>query len=539
MQMKKMKRSVLSIAMAAVTTAGFAGTTFYVSPDATGAGDEDFSEEHPGTLQNAIAEATARSSWEDGDEIVLLPSAGSTKGVYSCAGLTPDETRYAYFFCDKAYLKIRGYSGNRDDIELQGKGDEDYRCFRVKAQTSFSGLSFRDFVIPLYLPKGGSGKASVAGGENIAADGSHITSGGGAICSQSDNWGGVASVVSNCAFYACQAGYGGAVQGCTVMNSLFQSCLFSGAYGSVGGGGAAKSTCLNCVFDSCASAADTLYNARGGGTMNCINSNCLFMSCRAYMGAATATSAAWTSTGGENVFCVFTNNTVVDSGSGVCVCGQSKQCIFVDNRGVGLIYGLTRACLTDRCLFVRNETSMGLVSSDCYNSLIVNNVCRGKGGGRALCVNGRFFNCTIVSNEVDAAVFGGATKGIAYNCLIAENAVGYGYVGQGLEAELYNCTADIRSHENSVVRAFSQDDNLKNGIRRGVDPMWKVPDMPIGIKVRDSITGRGSNLMSDETTPIWASADVDYAGQPRLREGGVVDIGCHARVPGGYLLRLR
>ena len=117
--------------------------------------------------------------------------------------------------------------------------------------------------------------------------------------------------------------------------------------------------------------------------------------------------------------------------------------------------------------------------------------------------------------------------------------MGFEYVGEGSNAELYNCTADIRSHGNSVVRAFSQDDNLKNGIRRGVDPMWKVPDMPIGIKVRDSITGRGSNLMSDETTPIWASADVDYAGQPRLREGGVVDIGCHARVPGGYLLRLR
>ena len=535
--MKFRSKACLAVACGFVAVAASAGVVRYVSPDATGAEDEDFTEDHPGTLANAIAASVARSSWADGDEIVLLPNSGSTKGVYDCAGLTPNETRCAYYFCDKAYLKIRGYSGKREDIEFRGKGSEDYRCFRVKNQTSFSGLTFKDFVLTLYLPK----DVSRPGGQNVAPDSTHITGGGGAICSQNDAWGNVVSIVSNCAFSACRAGYGGAVQGCTVYDSLFQDCTFSGEYTSTGGGGVANGTCVGCMFDRCGSAADTLTKARGGATLDCVNSNCVFMTCRASSGAATGTSANFTETGGENIKCVFTNCTALSSGNGICVCGKSTGCLFVDNKGENLVYGLTRNCRIDRCLFVRNTVSGALLGGNVYNTLVVNNTNTDGNGGTGLFNHGASYNCTVVSNTLGGAatryVIGNGSS--AYNCLIAGNDGGNEILA--CAGPICNCTADrpIDATKSPSSRDFELDLNAVKGLRWGVDPEWGVSDVPVGIKGRASIKGRGSNLKEDETTEIWTETDVDYAGKPRLREGEVVDIGCYTYVPNGLMLLLR
>ena len=533
--MKFRSKACLAVACGFVAVAASAGDVRYVSPDATGAEDEDFTEDHPGTLANAIAASVDRSSWADGDEIVL--TAGSTKGVYDCSGFSQDEVNYSYFICNAKYLKIRGYSGNRDDVVLLGGGvEKNMRCFRFYTEAKISDLTIKNFGLAKTVLKTGGG------GINAAVEADSYISAGAAVCvAKSNNTSISAGRIENCAFIDCVAGGGGATYCVTsISGALFRNC--SCTYDSMHGGGGAvyQSACSDCTFDGCFVPVG-LTKSRGGATLNSYNTNCLFTACSGYAAAVTATASKFDEAGSENVHCVFTNCTAVSGGNGICCSGKCTDCLFVDNEGETLAYGLTRNCRIDRCPFIRNTVTGVLVGGgNIYNSLIFSNATTSGSGGSGILGQGTYYNCTVVSNAIGLSTQFIVSNGSVgtYNCLFAGNTGGNDDLAS--KGPICNCTGDRPiSEAKSPSREYEMDANAARGLRWGVDPSWGIPNVPVGIKARESIKGRGSNLMSDDTTTIWTASDIDYAGLPRLRDGSILDVGCFAYNPMGLLLLLR
>ena len=292
------------------------------------------------------------------------------------------------------------------------------------------------------------------------------------------------------------------------------------------GGGAYKSTLVDCVVSNC-------FAGSGGGAYDCVLVNTPVVDCRAffngggvYGGAATnceirgnfagrsLTDDSKSGYGGgtynaELVHCVVSNNACVYRGGGVCGT-DTRNCLISDNRQLG------------------EGAGFGSVN-------------HGGGGGAW---NGLYYNCLITRNE-SAAEYGGPigsynTACCFYNCTVMGNtSTGTYSTPAGLNSQAVNSI--LAGNVSTYAKAADSYDWASNSVvtvktgkygRSLAEMGCVICDDPETKKIRNS------GLVFDWMTDLDDVRSKDLAGNDRWMGSGP-DMGCFERKIPGLLLMVR
>lgn len=361
----------------------FAASTYYVSVDGTA--EADCSQENPGTLAAALAKASAGTSWETGDTIIIKD------GFYQFDN-SSDKPCYTI---DIPFLRLRSESGQPEKVLFVGKHSEKirFRGFNVNGPAIIEGVTFTNF---------------------------YSTYSGGALNASSSELGAV--TVTNCHFIknltenAGNKYHNGPANGGIYIDCGFYTNTHSVSAGYAQGGVATDCVAINCEFIN--------NNSSFGGALGLsYATNCLFIANSATNGGATDASHV------SN--CTFLTNTVSEYG-GAMRGGSAIGCEFIKNsarRG-----GATSGTSTVNCNFLYNKSSgEGGVS---FTGAHTNNYYyQNSGGNGSVGNNASFFECEVVNSA--AGSYGAFSNGCTVqNSFIYANTNSQYVVGGG---KFVNC----------------------------------------------------------------------------------------------------
>ena len=488
--------SAFCIALSATASAA----TYYASP--TGTADAACTAEEPGTIQAAIGKTTTNgSSWETGDEVVLLPgtydySASTCSGNTGCI-IIPD---------NRNYLTIRSSSGNPANTIILGGGEESqaraiyasksrfglkglaitnfcYAADGVVARSAYvSYIDLEDCVIAGNKGLPGAALSSPARVVGCVFAGNRATSAG-AVFSN-----GFVGGATNCIFASnSTGGYGGVAQTCA---GSFVNCVFTNnAAGSEGGCLSGNSNNRNIYIEGCAFLGNT---ANAGGAMRLLGgivTNCTFIgnSATNNNGAVTMyaglpsfyncrfekneAGGSYGASNNLNVFnCVFVGNHAQGSvGALGLSTATASGCLFSNNwcstGSSGALAGANNSSpIVTNCVFVNNwaELSEGgaikSITIKAYDSVFIGNASTNSYGGAVMyggtyyrcrfernraknggaAYNGTFYDCSFIGNSADNEV--GALSGTAEGCEFIGNYAAKQYGAMGGKSHAWNCT---------------------------------------------------------------------------------------------------
>ena len=491
--------SAFCIALSATALAA----TYYASP--TGTADAACTAEEPGTIQAAIGKVAKGTSWENGDEIVLL------SGTYNYSDSAWSGKSCVDVPQNKDYLTIRSASGNPADTILLGRGSETYvsedllttnspfyarAIYTSKSKIFVRGLTITNFHYNaggvaagasatkllhidhcVIAGNSGVGTAPALGNPYVLTDstfaGNTTTGSGGIINNVTEFY------VTNCLFAsntaASSCGVGSSICG-TFVDCVFTNNSSAGDSGCIGG----NSNARNIFFERCLF-TDNSANAGGvGRLLGGVFTNCVFIGNHASGNNGVVTQYSGTP---SFYYCRFENN-YAGSSYGTCNILNAYHCVFVGNhadRGSGGAIGVGTCVIADcvfsnnwakdggavgaqnnykpvitNCLFVSNcATNNGGVFTGAthvvYDSLIIGNVATNSGG--ASNYGGTFHRCRFLRNS---AKTGGVAVSVAamtfHDCEFIENsATGSGGAIQA--GNIRRCLF-LRNHAKSYA-AFS------------------------------------------------------------------------------------
>lgn len=385
-----MKKSILSFILFSCLNV-FAASTYYVSVDGTA--EADCSQENPGTLAAALAKASAGTSWETGDTIIIKD------GFYQFDN-SSDKPCYTI---DIPFLRLRSESGQPEKVLFVGKHSEKirFRGFNVNGPAIIEGVTFTNF---------------------------YSTYSGGALNASSSELGAV--TVTNCHFIKnLTENAGTKYHNGPANGGIYIDCGFYTNTHSVSGGYAQGGVASDCVVINCEFIGNNA--SFGGGIGRSYATNCLFIS-------NTGGSNAGAADASHAYGCTFISNSVTAYG-GAMRGGSAINCKFIANsakRG-----GAVSGTVTVDCEFSKNYSSGegGAVYQGAHtNGYFYGNV----GGGGSVGNGAKFFNCSVINSAAGSygAFSNGCTVqnsfiyantnsqyvvggGIFVNCLIKDNRV--------------------------------------------------------------------------------------------------------------------
>ena len=334
--------SALALAlMAAAATAGAA--TYYASP--SGAADAACTADDPGTIQAAVNKAANGTSWEAGDEVVLLPGTydfSSASGA-ALSGLSGNSC----VTVAKKYLTIRSANGDPASAIIRGQGvtqiiSEDLtatnwpascRAIGANVPVRLEGVTITNFyatmdgtalasknanelraqncIIACNLGRNGAAALRVAASDCLFLCNTNAAGPGGAMNAGS---------AIGCTFRLNYGANGGAVTGA----GRIAGCLFEANNGSNGGGIYNSRPILDCFFTNNIARGEggAVYGAQYPGSAVHICSNCVFIGNTAasgggamrYESAAHCTFIENKSTSGEGGALVTDDRTIYERG---------------------------------------------------------------------------------------------------------------------------------------------------------------------------------------------------------------------------------
>ena len=397
--------SALALAlMAAAATAGAA--TYYASP--SGAADAACTADDPGTIQAAVNKAANGTSWEAGDEVVLLPGTydfSSASGA-ALSGLSGNSC----VTVAKKYLTIRSANGDPASAIIRGQGvtqiiSEDLtatnwpascRAIGANVPVRLEGVTITNFyatmdgtalasknanelraqncIIACNLGRNGAAALRVAASDCLFLCNTNAAGPGGAMNAGS---------AIGCTFRLNYGANGGAVTGA----GRIAGCLFEANNGSNGGGIYNSRPILDCFFTNNIARGEggAVYGAQYPGSAVHICSNCVFI-------GNTAASGGGAMRYESAAHCTFIENKSTSGEGGaintwtVGVVYSIVDCVFLRNTAVygGAIKGSNAGETATNCVFVGNvATSSGGACNfvrkifDCH---FTNNVAGGAGG---------------------------------------------------------------------------------------------------------------------------------------------------------------
>lgn len=470
-----------------------AAATYYASP--TGSSSAACTMDAPGTIQRAINLTAARTSWETGDTVVLLPG---TYDFFSAGSQTsPNNGGNCYVIVkNKAYVTIRSQSGDPSDTILKGRGWNTIvspdltttntpsliRAMGINCNARIEGLTFTNF----YGRSGGAVQGN--GTANIT--------------------------LSNC-ILACNrvnytGSYGGAIHQANAEDCVFlRNAIVSSSSDGGAAAGGANYTATRCLFEGNSS-------ARWGGAIHKMNA----------------------------VDCVFTNNT--SSSAGGAARFQDKMtyrvtgCLFVGNHAgsdSGALSHYSASGTVSNCVFLRNSAesnSAAIQGGSATDVLALRNCILQENTTAKNCAFQflDFYNCLIVSNKTMSTGSYGLCNGCAYrNCTVYGNTGAYNGVttGRGSWNTIFlnNKPKDI-SHTayNCTYATKAGTPTLTDCIATG-NPGFNFdfnPEKPwFSLHPRSVARDKGRDIG-------WTARDADLAGKWRVY-GSAVDIGCYEYIP--------
>lgn len=364
------------------------------------------------------------------------------------------------------------------------------------------------------------------------------------------------SVLSNCIFYGNSAyRLGGAIRGGTVVNCTVVSNATRHASDALGGGIYNSSYVEGCNVSSNVSAS-------GGGVSHCTAIDTDIMYNKAKSGGGARTSVLTGCAIAHNVATDYGNGNYGGAGGGMRY-GYATNCVFRDNscsatwesyvlKGCEIADTSMHADVIDSCVIrdVRNVEMARAIGNVAYpNGYATSNIFMI--GGVKLMRNCLVTNCTwesIKGSYVNSAMFepAGACTSRVENCSFIDN---YIY----LTARNYGSEAKTISFVNSVFHS------TRNGDRKDISRLtcqyMVLSNCVYGTSEKNSIAegyenfgctsitdraaykfiGKGEHPYSlKRSSPLrgmglvldWMADGVDYAGNPRLRDGKV-DVGCY------------
>ncbi len=571
-----MRELRLAFAMLFLASAASA-TTWYASP--SGTSDAACTADDPGTIQAAVDKAGKGTSWETGDEVVLLA------GTYDYT-----DTAWSGKSCvsvprNKNYLTIRSSSGNPGDTILLGRGSETYvsadllttnEPFYARAvYTSASQLRIRGLTITNFYHNA-SGVAAGASSANLLSVDNCVIAGNTGVGNSPAIY--FPYVLTESSFVGNRVTGSGTLfhnaTGFFVTNCLFAS---NHAQGSGGVGNSLCATFVGCVFTNNAAGSEGGCLTGNSNARNVYAERCLFVNNTASTGGAvkllggtltncvfvgnyaTNNNGAVTQYAGTPSFynCHFENN-VAGGSYGVANGLNAYNCNFIGNHagGSGGAVGLGSATLSE-CVFSNNWAQTGgAVSSlnnskpvitncffvhNCatntggalaghphvvYNSLFLENSATNKGG--ALYYRGTYYNCRFVRNSAPlAGVCANVPAPAFYDCEFIENqATGATGSAGALQAGTMVRCLFLRNHAYSYA-AFSAYDGVS--IQNCVFQENTAEDYAIGatgdmrncLIISNSTTSTTHGLFYVGTPVNCTLIGNTTGGKPLLPRGGV------------------
>ncbi|MGN1358874.1 MAG: right-handed parallel beta-helix repeat-containing protein [Kiritimatiellia bacterium] len=556
----KNQLSKLLLAAAGFFALSVQAETYWAAPDGTA--DAACTEEAPGTIAAALAKCVARTSFAEGD-VVLLKS-----GVYDFTGIECVNNFYSSLIpVNKAFVTIKSETDTPEQCVFRGWGtvvtetelkDDDgnvtntvttttahrQRCFSVTGPALIRGIRFEHFVIPNSDDGAGIFRTTVTAAGALEVENCTFTD----ISIKSLSWGGTigtASVYRNCTFadnvesnsnvgFLCRNppipvrfeqcsflrnsspngllyGWNISLIDCTFQEnlgsclcqdiSLARNCSFSDN----------QTRCIQTesnsqgvpLIDGCTFTGNTLVNGTGAGVRAKSGVNVLVTNSRFEGNHTTSPVTVSTSCGGVAGYY-----------------GTYSNCVFKGNwadnlRGGG---GTVRYATLQNCTIEGNDsktdaasTSIGLMDCTAINCLIKDNK---QQNGKAVNYGNMLLNCTVVGSvTTSAAVQGGAVT----------NTIVYGTSG-GVDI-------DTGDYSHVLYGTSSDAGTLTDCAQLAEDPFSgdATPETPYLPKRKSGAVDAGILLAE--------VGSVDYYGNKRL-SGGVLDIGCaeYPLVPGTTIL---
>ncbi len=548
----------------AATVALFAaatfGSTYYASP--TGAADAACTEDDPGTIQAAVNLSANRASWEEGDEIILLP------GTYDYSDPSWSGKNCVDVPKNKHYITIRSTSGNPADAILLGRGGETYistdllttnEPFNARAVYTASRLRLQGITITnFYNTANGVAGYSGTAGYLLFEDCIIVGNSGASALYQSP-------ATRTRFLNNTSSGAGGAVN----TGTQYVECLFVGNTSGGSGGALYKGKCIDCTFIGNRAAGgggaiDTSYDlircvftnntaAGNGGAVTFGNgatyvaTNCVFIQNTADTSGGALRSHAnkvydsvfienYAPRGGASFYggffynCRFQNNSANQGGA--LYNGTPRNCRFVENHTTGS-GGATCNANDYNCIFERNTCSSGTVAgnnftvNDCefyfnkateytvangpilHNCLVVSNeTTSGNSRTCGLIYNFPPINCTFIGNNATGTSVSGVLTVPGQNCLLNGNLPrDIGNISVTYNSCLYGTASSSPTYLNCIVT-----NNPHFNFGHNPKLAWYAP--------RKRSPARDAGLEQS-----WAADSLDLAGNPRLN--GPIDIGCY------------
>ena len=463
----------------AATVALFAaaafGSTYYASP--TGTASAACTAEEPGSVAAAIGKVAKGTSWDNGDEIVLL------SGTYDYSDPVWSGQNCVSVPQNKDYLTIRSASGNPADTILLGRGSETYvsedllttnspfyarAIYSTKSKIRVRGLTITNFYMNANGVAIGASSANlvdevancvIAG--NTGAAGSALsnhrvvtdtafagnrTTGSGGIFN-----GNTGFSVTNCLFvsnYAASSGGVGSNICGTFFNCVFTNNSSASESGCVGG----NSNARNIIFERCLFTGNFSGSGGVGRLLGGVFTNCVFVG-----NHATGNNGVVTQYSGIPSFydCRFENN-YAGSSYGTCYNLNAYRCVFVGNhaeRGSGGAIGVG-TCVVADCIFSNNWAKDGgaVCAQNNYKPIITNCLfitnCATNNGGAFTGATHAVYDSLLIGNV--ATNSGGASNygGSFYRCRFLRNSAKTGGVSVNIAGVTYH---DCEFIENSAT----------------------------------------------------------------------------------------
>ncbi|MBQ6923039.1 MAG: hypothetical protein IJQ73_00210 [Kiritimatiellae bacterium] len=538
----------------AAAAATVSAATYYASP--TGAADAACTADDPGTVAAAIGKASKRTSWDNGDEIVLLA------GTYDYSDPAWSGKNCVDVPQNKDYLTIRSASGDSANTILLGRGSETYvsedllttnspfyarAIYSSKSKIRVRGLTITNFYLNANGVALGASSANlidevsncvIAG--NTGAAGSALashrvvtdtvfagnrTTGSGGVFNGSTGF-----FITNCLFVSNYAAGSGGV-GSNICGTFFNCVFTNNSSVSEAGCITGNSNARNLYFENCLFACNTSSSGGVGKYLGGISTNCVFIG-----NHATGDNGAVTQYAGVPSFynCRFEGN-YAGSNYGTCNNLNAYGCVFVGNhakRGSGGAIGVGTCVIAD-CVFsnnwakdggaVRAQNNYKPVITNClfayncatnnggaftgathavYDSLFVENVATNDGGVSNY--GGAFYHCRFLRNSAkNGGVAVNVPVPVFHDCDFIENsATGSGGVLKA--GDVQRCLF-LRNRANSYA-AFSSSDGMN--VRNCIFESNKANDYAL------AATGAIYNclIISNETTST--THGLFYVGAP-------------------------